>query len=276
MISIVVTGGTMEELRFTHGTYRSTKKSPGFFAKIFPSAFFYAHILKIVFIAGSRAKQHRYGRAEWIRSSLDTVDALEKLGILIEISGIDSFRALDGPCIFIGNHMSTLETFVLPSIIAPFKEVTFVVKQSLVEYPVFKHVMRSRNPVVVGRENAREDLENVLTNGTALLKQGTSLIIFPQTTRTTEFDTSQFNTIGIKLARKADVPIVPVALRTDAWGAGKLVRDFGKIDPSRKVFFAFGEPLRVTDRGAEEHKKIIKFIVQRLESWGMSPVRSVS
>jgi 1-acyl-sn-glycerol-3-phosphate acyltransferase len=40
--------------------------------------------------------------------------------------------------------MSTLETFVLPYLIAPHRPMTFVVKKSLVEYPVFKHVMRAR------------------------------------------------------------------------------------------------------------------------------------
>jgi 1-acyl-sn-glycerol-3-phosphate acyltransferase len=163
--------------------------------------------------------------------------------------------------------MSALETFVLPAIIAPFKDVTFVIKRSLIDYPVFKHIMRSRDPIVVDRTNPRKDFEAVLDGGTARLKAGRSVIIFPQTTRTATVDPETFNTIGIKLARKAGVPIVPIALRTEAWGNGRLLKDFGKIDPSKAVHFAFGKPLRIKGRGAEEHREIIEFILGKLKGW---------
>jgi 1-acyl-sn-glycerol-3-phosphate acyltransferase len=169
--------------------------------------------------------------------------------------------------------MSILETFVLPGIVAPFRETTFVVKQSLVEYPVFKHVMRSRNPVAISRTNPREDLRAVLEGGEQRLNAGISIVVFPQTTRTTVFDPADFNSIGVKLAKKAGVPVVPVALKTDAWGNGRYLKDFGKIRPSSKVHFAFGKPLWVQDRGREEHDEIVQFIVEKLAEWnaGQSP-----
>ena len=163
--------------------------------------------------------------------------------------------------------MSTLETFILPTLIAPFKDTTFVVKQSLVDYPVFKHIMRTRDPITVGRTNPREDLKAVLEGGAARLQAGMSVIIFPQTTRTSVFDPEQFNTIGVKLAKKAGVPIVPIALKTDAWGNGALLKDYGRIDPSKKVYFAFGKPLQIKDRGTEEQHKIVEFIAGKLKKW---------
>ncbi len=193
--------------------------------------------------------------------------ALENIGVKFEITGIDHFRELKEPCVFLANHMSTLETFVLPVIIAPIKPVTFVVKQSLVNTPVFRYVMRSRDPVTVGRTNPREDLKAVLDGGSERLHAGISIIIFPQTTRFLDFDPKRFNTIGIKLAKRANVPVVPLALKTDAWGNGRILKDFGKMVPSRKVHFAFGSPLRIKDRGAEEHEKVIEFIAGRIRKW---------
>jgi 1-acyl-sn-glycerol-3-phosphate acyltransferase len=217
--------------------------------------------------ASRKAKQGWYDTAEWCESSLASLRALEGVGVRIEIAGMDNFRSLDGPCVFIGNHMSTLETFVLPTIIAPIKEATFVVKQSLVDYPVFKHVMRARNPVTVGRSNPRDDLKAVLEGGSERLKAGISIILFPQTTRTPVFDPGQFNTIGIKLAKKAGVPAVPMALKTDAWGTGAWLKDFGRIDPAKTVHIAFGKPLSITERGNEEHRQIVDFITEKLKKW---------
>lgn len=220
-----------------------------------------------MFRASRRAKRSRYGDDDWIRSSLDTLRALEGTGVRFEITGIDDFKGVEGPCVFIANHMSTLETFVLPAIIAPFKMATFVVKESLVEYPVFRHVMRSRNPITVSRTNPREDLKTVFDGGIERLRKGLSIIIFPQTTRSTLFDPAEFNTIGVKLAKKAGVPVVPVALKTDAWGNGRRLKDFGRIDPSIPVHIAFGKPLWIKDRGNEEHREIIGFITERLKEW---------
>lgn len=258
---------TLEEFVFEHGVYRTAARSVPLVAKILPSLTFYLKDLVIVFKSSSKAKRSRYDTVAWARSSLEVARALESVGVKFEITGVDNFASLKDPCVFIANHMSTLETFVLPSIIAPYREVTFVVKESLINYPAFKYVMRSRNPVTVGRANPRDDLRAVLEGGTERLKRGVSIVIFPQTTRAPAFNPEQFNTLGVKLAKKANVPIIPVALKTDAWANGKYLKDFGRIDPGKKVFIAFGKPFVVKDRGQEEHQEIIRFIQMKLEGW---------
>jgi 1-acyl-sn-glycerol-3-phosphate acyltransferase len=255
-------------MRFADDTYRTGPRKISLLAKLMPSFMFYPKVVGIVRAASSKAKQGHYDTREWCGSSLATLRALEGVGVRIEIDGMDNFRSVEGPCVFIGNHMSTLETFVLPVIIAPIKDATFVVKQSLVDYPVFKYVMRARNPVTVGRSNPRDDLKAVLEGGADRLKAGLSIIIFPQTTRTPIFDPDQFNSIGIKLAKRAGVPVVPFALKTDAWGNGYWLKDFGRIDPAKTVHFAFGKPLPIRDRGSEEHQQIVEFIQGKLKEWG--------
>jgi 1-acyl-sn-glycerol-3-phosphate acyltransferase len=163
--------------------------------------------------------------------------------------------------------MSTLETMILPGIIQPTREVTFVVKQALITYPIFKHVMLSRDPIAVSQTDPRADLKLMLAGGLERLGNGISLVVFPQGERTPIFEPSRFNSIGVKLAGRADVPIIPLALQTDAWGMGPIVSDFGKIDPSKKVYIAFGEPLHVKGRGAEENGVLIEFIGDKLKQW---------
>ncbi len=263
----------MAQLEFTKGKYRTPQDARSLLSRISPSAAFYSKFLGIVLRASSEAKQGRYGNREWAETSCEVMSALEAAGVYFEISGVDYFRSLEGPCVFIGNHMSTLETMILPGIIQPIKDVTFVVKQGLLDYPVFRHIMRSRDPIAVGRSNPREDLVAVMEGGVGRLGAGRSIIIFPQTTRTPEFDPAQFNTIGVKLAKRAGVPVVPIALRTDAWANGTVIKEVGKIDPAKKVYFQFGEPLRVQSRGAEEHEAVVSFIQKMLAFWqSPSPV----
>ena len=67
------------------------------------------------------------------------------------------------------------------------------------------------------------------------LKKNISVLIFLQTTRELRFDPKKFNTLGIKLAKRAKVPVIPVAVKTDVWGMGKWIKDFGRFDPSKPV-----------------------------------------
>ncbi len=257
----------MKRLPYTGATYLTPEGKPSLVARGFPTFTFYMKLFGVVLRAGSLAKRGGYGDEEWSDSSHETVRALEQVGVSLEITGLNHLEGLDTACVFIGNHMSVLETFALPGTIRPYMPVTFIVKTSLLTYPVFGHVMRSRDPIAVGRTNPREDLRAVLEGGKERLARGISLIVFPQTTRSPAFDPAEFNTLGVKLAQRAGVPVVPMALLTDAWGTGKRFKDFGKIDPSRAVHLAFGEPMRIEGRGSDEHEAIVSFIQGKLKEW---------
>lgn len=256
----------MQNLSTDDSTYKTESISSGESKPLFPSLRFYPRFLKVVYQSAVVAKQGHYTTEAWQESSIKVVRALESVGVEFDVQGLEYIKAVDGPVIFIANHLSVLETVVLPSLILSYKHFTYVVKQSLLEVPVFKHVMRARNPIAVTRTNPRQDLKTVLEQGVEQVSRNQSILVFPQTTRTA-FNPEQFSTIGVKLARKAGIPIIPLALLTDAWENGKISKDFGRIVPSRRVFFAFGEPLVVEGKGSEEHQRIINFIESNLTVW---------
>jgi 1-acyl-sn-glycerol-3-phosphate acyltransferase len=193
---------------------------------------------------------------------------IERCGGRFHITGLNNMREIKGPVVYISNHMSTLETMVFPGLIAPFREVTFVVKDSLVKHPFFGAVMRSRNPIVVSRENSREDLMIVINKGMELLARGISVVIFPQSTRNTEFHSSAFNSLGVKLAGKAGVPVVPVAIKTDFWENGRIFKDLGPISRNKPIHIEFSSPMQIKGNGKDENQRIIDFISEKLRSWG--------
>ncbi len=200
----------------------------------------------IVFQTRKQARRGAYGDKEWADSSFYIFRFIEKTGARFHITGMENIASSPDPVIFIGNHMSTLETMVLPGIISPLRRVTFVVKESLVKHPLFGDVMSSRDPIIVGRTDPRKDLEAVMNGGMELLSKGISIVIFPQSTRSIEFKPEEFNSLGVKLAKKAGVKVVPIALKTDFWGNGKLIKEIGPIDCHKPIYIKFGEAIRST------------------------------
>ncbi len=230
--------------------------------------YFVGSYINIVNQARRLAVKGYYDDSAWTESSFRIFKLIEGCGGRIHLSGLDNLRSAQKPVVFISNHMSTLETFVFPCIIEPVIHITFVVKQSLVTHPLFGPVMRSRKPVVVSRKNPRQDFETVMIQGKKLLAQKTSIIIFPQQTRTPEFVPKEFNTLGIKLAKSAVVTVIPIAIKTDFWGNGKIIKDLGRINRNKPVFIHFGKPFFVQGTGKEEHKQVIDFITTNLQKWG--------
>ena len=223
--------------------------------------------VEIVLRTRKQAVRKLYDTKAWTDSSFYIFRFIEKTGGNFHITGMENITKSQGPVLFISNHMSTLETMIFPCIIQPLREVTFVVKDSLVRHPLFGDVMRSRNPIVVGRTDPRKDFETVMNEGAAKLKEGISVIIFPQSTRSLEFKPEEFNSLGVKLARKAGVQVVPVAIKTDYWGNGKLIKELGPIDRHKPIHIKFGEPFSITGNGKEENQKIIDYIKSSLEVW---------
>ncbi|MGC9472088.1 MAG: lysophospholipid acyltransferase family protein [Bacteroidales bacterium] len=246
-----------------HTSHDSKKK--GLFGGTRPD--FTLRFLRLVLRNRKRVKKGIYDTALWAASSLEVLRLIERCGGRFHITGLEHILEAEPPVVYISNHMSTLETMVFPCIIAPVMDVTFVVKESLVSHPLFGPIMRSRDPVVVGRKDPRADFTVVIEQGRRLLEGGRSVVIFPQSTRTTRFVPAEFNSLGIKLARAAGVKVVPVAIRTDFWSSGKLIRDLGPLYPERPIHMSFGEAFSVEKSGREAHQKVVEYIRHHLEEW---------
>jgi 1-acyl-sn-glycerol-3-phosphate acyltransferase len=187
----------------------------------------------------------------------------------VNISGLENVAAHHGPVVYVGNHMSLVETLILPGIALAFGDVNFIVKEELRHYPVLSSIFTSLGMIAVSRKNPREDFKVVLREGHKFISNGGSIIIFPQATRSMEFDVEAFNTLGVKLASRAGVPVIPVAIKTDFHGNGKWIKDMGPINPQKSLYFKFGDPLPVSGNGREAHRQVVEFITQNLSAWGV-------
>ncbi len=228
----------------------------------------YWRVYKVVAKGSRAARRGRHDAAQWRRESETLLQLMEAAGGTVEISGMAEALAIDGPVVFVGNHMGMLETFFLPGICLAHGDVSFVVKQSLLEYPLFGRLLRATDPIALTRADPRADLKLVMTRGQELLKAGRSIVIFPQATRSATFSPRQFNTLGVKLAERAGVPVVPIALKTDFMRVGKLVRDFGSLDRSIPIHFRFGAPILPPFKSRDAHAAVIDFVRSCLLEWG--------
>jgi len=229
---------------------------------------YYTLLIDLLLRDSFMARIGKYDQERWRRSAFEIIKIIESAGGRLNVSGLAYIAEHKGPLVYVSNHMSMADTFIIPSILLAFNRLTFVVKEELLDYPVFGSIMKAIKLIGVSRQNPREDLRKVLSEGAAYIKSGCSVGIFPQATRSAVFNPAFFNSLGVKLARRAGVPVVPVALKTDFQGNGIFIKDMGPVDPNKTIFVEFGKPILLEDNDFETHRKIVRFIVTNLKKWG--------
>ncbi|MCM8529956.1 MAG: 1-acyl-sn-glycerol-3-phosphate acyltransferase [Lentisphaeraceae bacterium] len=253
----------MTDLKLDYKTPDTKKRS--FWDKLFRpfNAYFYSRSINTIVQCARKMDDNNYYDL-FVKHCGMIIDGVEATGAKLEVYGLENVPK--EPCVIIGNHMSTLETITLGHSLRERTKVAFVIKESLMKYPYFHIILEKLGCITVTRTNPIQDLKKILREGPALLEKGISIIVFPQHTRG-EFDPGDFSSIGCKLAKRAKVPVVPLALDTRLWGKGKVISDLGPVNRDIPVRYAFGEPMTIEKNEKEVHAKCLDFIGHQLEKW---------
>lgn len=207
----------------------------------------------------------------WAHYCFETVRKAEAYGTKVTAEGWETRKNYEGPVVYLSNHMSTLETILLPFFLLTYGPFSTVVKASLSHLPGLEKAAEHLGLIPIGRTNPREDLMTIFNVGGERIARGESVLIFAQGTRQPVFARKGWSSIGAKLAEKAGVPVIPIAVKTDIQptrpGGKGWSKDFGAVDPSKDIRVACGPVLKGTSK--EMHKASFDWIKQKLDSWDM-------
>lgn len=116
--------------------------------------------------------------------------------------------ALDHPFVVVSNHQSLADIPVIS--LLPW-EMKWVAKQELFALPVMGWLMKLAGDIPVDRKDP-QSRSTVLGRATRVLRHGTSVMFFPEGTRSRDGRVKRFHDGAFRLAISAGVPVLPVAL----------------------------------------------------------------
>ena len=215
---------------------------------------------------------------KWAELCLSSVQCPERFGMNVFVEGFKDRQAYDGPVMYLCNHMSTVETILLPPILSAFGPFSYVAKASLAHLPFLEKAAAHTGMIPIGRKSPREDLVNMLKVGTERIGRGDSFLIFPQGTRQEVFSRKVYSSIGAKLAEKAGCPVVPIVVDTrcqltrKSGLLAKVFKDFGTLDTSKDIRVAAG-PVIPAGKAKVLHEAAFDWMATKLESWGLPTER---
>ncbi len=135
---------------------------------------------------------------------------------LVKVSGVDiSVKGLDGipqgPVVFMGNHQSYFDIFVLYAVLKK-RSFSWLAKKELFDIPILGWGMRRAGYIPIDRGNLRKAALSIKAAAEAV-KRGRSVIVFPEGTRGDGKKLLPFKPGGFDLAIKAGVPLVPFVIK---------------------------------------------------------------
>jgi 1-acyl-sn-glycerol-3-phosphate acyltransferase len=110
------------------------------------------------------------------------------------------------PRIYVGNHVSWFDVLALAVTIPRYK---FVAKSELFKIPIFGPGIRASGMVEIQRDNRKAAFE-AYKIAADRIRQGDSVIVFPEGTRGRDYSLRSFKKGPFVLAIAAGVPVVPV------------------------------------------------------------------
>ena len=113
-----------------------------------------------------------------------------------------------GPCIIAANHQGVWESFFLQTINTPSSS---IIKRELLFIPFFGWALACLKPIHLKRSNKFRSFKTVINKGSKKIAKGTSLIIFPEGTRSKPEDALRpfSNSCGV-LSVNNNIPVIPI------------------------------------------------------------------
>lgn len=134
---------------------------------------------------------------------------LKRIGVTLEVQGLENLPKDGRAVAFAANHQSYVD---IPVILAGLdKPYALLSKKEIGDIPLMGAWMRELGCVFVQRDDTRSAMA-AMRESEEKLAGGESVIIFPEGTRAKSDTMGEFKAGVVRMAVKAGVPIVPVAI----------------------------------------------------------------
>ena len=172
-----------------------------FYTAFFPFTLLSIGYLLISALLGGEERLHTSAR-QWARGCLWLG------GVRLQVVGVEHLPA-QGPVVYMSNHQGN---FDIPALFAALPvQFRWLAKAELFRIPLFGLTMRIAGYIPVERQDRRLAVES-MNLAAKQVAAGTSIMIFPEGTRSPDGALLPFKKGGFILALQAQAPIVPIAI----------------------------------------------------------------
>lgn len=157
------------------------------------------------------------------------------VGIRVEVRGVDAHDR-KRPCVYVANHVNIFDMFAIYGAIPQYTRALEHIDHF--SWPIIGPFLRVAGQIPVDPSDARQSAKS-LRQAARILEQGQAITVLPEGSRTLDGTVGHFFPGAFRLAIRAQVPVVPIAIR-----GGRRVSRRGdwRMRPGREEVI-FGAPV---------------------------------
>ena len=180
----------------------------------------------------------------WINDLMQTFD------MHFEVTGRENIP--EGACVFIGNHQAYADILAMLKATEG-KQLGFIAKDEFKPVPLMADwILRIRGLFIPTKASDPRESLRVINDGIELLKNGFSLMIYPEGKRSWGPEMGEFKPGSFKLATKAKVPVVPVTVN----GTYKMFEEREVMTPGQTATVIIHPPIETAEMSREDQKEL--------------------
>jgi len=178
-------------------------------------------------------------------------------GVKVQVAGLQNINPNEA-YVFAANHQSQFDIFALLGHLPI--QFRWLAKEELFRLPFLGAGMRGAGYIPIDRSNRRAAFESI-DLAAARVREGVSIVIFPEGTRSLDGKLKGFKQGGFHLAIKSRRPMVPVSIS----GTFSILPKKGFRVRARAVRIYVGEPVPTADITAKDRDWLISEIRKRIQ-----------
>ncbi|MCK9196889.1 MAG: 1-acyl-sn-glycerol-3-phosphate acyltransferase [Syntrophales bacterium] len=187
---------------------------------------------------------------------------LKITNVQVSVLGTE-YISTERPQIFMSNHQSDFDIFIVLAYLPV--QFRWLAKKELFRIPVFGKAMKKAGYIEIDRQNHERAMQN-LVEASRKIREGKSVMSFPEGTRSMDGTIKAFKKGMFHLALEAGVPIVPITII----GASEIMPKRSlKINPGR-ITMIIDRPIDVTayseDSRSELTERVRSVIINNFHS----------
>jgi 1-acyl-sn-glycerol-3-phosphate acyltransferase len=192
--------------------------------------------------------------ARWLNWQIEALKLL--CGVEVRVHGMENLpEGKTSPAILLVKHQSTLETFLMPTLMP--HPLAYVFKRELIYIPFFGWAMGRMDMIHIDRRQRAQAFNKVVEQGKRLLAQGIWVIMFPEGTRIPRGQKGTYKSGGTRLAVATGAPVIPIAVSSaKVWPRKAFVKRRGVVD------VVIGKPIPSVGRDAEELMREVETFIE--------------
>ncbi|NVM22806.1 MAG: 1-acyl-sn-glycerol-3-phosphate acyltransferase [Desulfobacterales bacterium] len=179
-------------------------------------------------------------------------------GARVQVNGLEKIQKGQA-YVLMSNHQSLFDVWVVIAYLP--LQIRWIIKAEIRKMPIFGYALKRMGHIYVEKDWKRKKMDYITTKALEKIKEGTSIFIFPEGTRSKDGNLLPFKKGGALIAIRTGAPVLPITINGSRF---VLPKDTMQLMPG-KIQIVIGDAIDVHEYTTEDRTLLTDKVKNSIE-----------